>query len=71
MAPNMPGFYFDQAKGKYFQIQPNHIAPKGSKYSEQSVKKEKEATHVGTTPFRNFSCKPIKIIHRPLPCKMI
>lgn len=47
MATSIPGFYFDTAKGKYFKILPNHIAPGGSKYSQQSVSKEKHDTKVG------------------------
>ena len=44
MAPaNIAGFYYDEAKKKYFKIQPNHIAPTGSSYSKDSVKKEAEA----------------------------
>ncbi|KAI4766035.1 hypothetical protein E4T51_01005 [Aureobasidium sp. EXF-12344] len=32
----------DAEKGKYFQVQANHIAPQGAKYSKENVKKEKE-----------------------------
>jgi len=46
MATSIPGFYFDAAKGKYFKILPNHIAPAGSKYSQQSISKEKDNTKV-------------------------
>jgi len=41
MSPrNIPGFYYDEAKGKYFKIQPSHIAPNGSPYSNDVVRKE-------------------------------
>ena len=44
-ARQLPGFYYDEAKRKYFRIQPNHVAPAGSRYSQQSVQREaKEAT---------------------------
>ncbi|KAL2041738.1 hypothetical protein N7G274_005522 [Stereocaulon virgatum] len=39
---NIPGFYYDRVKRKYFKIQPNHIAPTGSAYSTDSVKKDAE-----------------------------
>jgi hypothetical protein len=39
---NIPGFYYDRVKKKYFKIQPNHIAPTGSAYSRDSVKKDAE-----------------------------
>lgn len=37
-APNIPGFYFDTAKGKYFKEQPHHLVPAGAKYSQSTVK---------------------------------
>jgi hypothetical protein len=40
MAPEIPGYYFDSDKKKYFKIQPNHLAPSDSKYSQQAVKAE-------------------------------
>lgn len=47
MAARFPGFYFDAAKGKYFKILPNHVAPGGSKYSQQSINKENDNAKVG------------------------
>ncbi|OQV06509.1 hypothetical protein CLAIMM_11066 [Cladophialophora immunda] len=41
MPAELPGYYFDAEKNRYFKIQPNHIAPSGSKYSRQAVKAEK------------------------------
>lgn len=38
----IPGYYFDTTKNKYFKIQANHIAPQGSQYSKQNVKKIRE-----------------------------
>ncbi|EXJ60744.1 hypothetical protein A1O7_04897 [Cladophialophora yegresii CBS 114405] len=40
MPPNLPGFYFDPEKNRYFKIQANHVAPTGSRYSRQAVKAE-------------------------------
>jgi len=37
MPAEIPGYYFDATKKKYFRIQPNHIAPVGSQYSRQAV----------------------------------
>ncbi|MCJ1374534.1 hypothetical protein MMC20_005766 [Loxospora ochrophaea] len=33
----------DEEQGKYFKIQPNHLAPKGARYSTSGVKRENEA----------------------------
>ena len=41
MAPDLPGFYFDAVRNRYFKIQPNYVAPAGSKYSRQAVEAEK------------------------------
>ncbi|KIX94097.1 uncharacterized protein Z520_10123 [Fonsecaea multimorphosa CBS 102226] len=41
MAAELPGYYFDPEKNRYFKIQANHIAPAESKYSRQAVKAEK------------------------------
>lgn len=37
----IPGFYWDPDKKKYFRIQANHVAPTGSQYSREAVKKRK------------------------------
>ncbi|EED15136.1 conserved hypothetical protein [Talaromyces stipitatus ATCC 10500] len=37
----IPGFYFDTEKKKYYRIQANHVAPAGSQYSREAVKKRK------------------------------
>lgn len=44
MPPALPGFYYDADKEKYFKIQPNHAAARGSarKYSKAAVEKEAE-----------------------------
>lgn len=38
--PNLPGFYYDPEKKKYFKIQKNHHALPGSKYSQDAVNKQ-------------------------------
>lgn len=38
--PSIPGYYYDAPKKKYFKILPNHVAPAGFKYSEESLKRE-------------------------------
>ncbi len=38
--PDFPGLYYDETKKKYFKIQPNHVAPQNSRYSEDAVRKE-------------------------------
>lgn len=49
MAKEIPGFYFDEEKQKYFKIQPNHVAPKGSRYAKDAISIEKEASLVGAS----------------------
>ncbi|MCJ1312499.1 hypothetical protein MMC25_006173 [Agyrium rufum] len=38
----IPGFYYDRAKKRYFKILPNHKAPHGSAYTKEKVKERKE-----------------------------
>ncbi|KAL8819360.1 MAG: hypothetical protein Q9191_007748 [Dirinaria sp. TL-2023a] len=38
----LPGFYYDEAKGKYFKVQPSHAVPQDSKYSAQNIKLQQE-----------------------------
>jgi len=40
--PDIPGFYFDAIKGKYFKEQPHHLVPTGAKYSQSTVKTVRE-----------------------------
>ncbi|KAI7720711.1 hypothetical protein KC353_g1958 [Hortaea werneckii] len=37
----IPGYYYDEVKKKYFKIQANHVAPAGAKYSKANVNREK------------------------------
>ena len=46
MPRNIPGFYYDEAKGKYFKIQPNHAVSHGFKYSAQTIKLQQENAEV-------------------------
>ncbi|GIZ46599.1 hypothetical protein CKM354_000971900 [Cercospora kikuchii] len=39
---NIPGFYFDEEKKKYFQITADHVAPVDAKHSKTNVKREKQ-----------------------------
>ncbi|KAK5172670.1 uncharacterized protein LTR77_002790 [Saxophila tyrrhenica] len=36
----LPGFYFDEVRGKYFKIQANHVVPETTKYSRGHVAQE-------------------------------
>ena len=40
--PEIPGYYFDTTRNKYFKIQPNHIAPPGTAHSRAAVLAEAE-----------------------------
>lgn len=42
----IPNFMTDPEKGKYFRVQANHVAPQGSKYSQENVKREQEQSRV-------------------------
>ena len=46
MAKELPGFYFDERDNRYHKILPDHLAPKGSKYTQQAIKNEKEDRQV-------------------------
>ncbi|RZK44562.1 MAG: hypothetical protein EOO61_03380 [Hymenobacter sp.] len=46
---DLTGSITDAEKGKYFQVQANHIAPQGAKYSHENVRKEKEQSRVSLT----------------------
>ncbi|KAJ5336720.1 hypothetical protein MYU51_005813 [Penicillium brevicompactum] len=41
MAPELPGFYYDEVKRKYFKIQANHQASQQAKYTQDDVKRRK------------------------------
>lgn len=41
MAAELPGFYYDETRRKYFKIQANHVVPHGSGYSTQAIQKRK------------------------------
>ncbi|KAF8540798.1 hypothetical protein BDD12DRAFT_879943 [Trichophaea hybrida] len=47
MPAEIPGFYYDTEKGKYFRVLPHHAAPTSSFYSSSSRNEElqHEATH--------------------------
>ena len=38
----LPGYYYDEVKKKYFKIQENHLAPPSSNYSRRAVKRKTE-----------------------------
>lgn len=35
----IPGFYYDECKKKYFKILPNHAVPQGARNSSESIRK--------------------------------
>ncbi|KAL2002200.1 hypothetical protein VTN02DRAFT_463 [Thermoascus thermophilus] len=41
MVKELPGFYYDPEKKKYFKIQANHVAPPGYQYSEGAIKEKR------------------------------
>ncbi|PGH06007.1 hypothetical protein GX51_02598 [Blastomyces parvus] len=40
----IPGYYYDAEKKKYFKVQANHAAPSGSRYTSDDIKKRKETS---------------------------
>ncbi|KAJ5887552.1 hypothetical protein N7495_007593 [Penicillium taxi] len=38
---DIPGYYYDDAKKKYFKIQANHVAVSGAEYSTEAVKRKR------------------------------
>ena len=46
MAPNIPGYTFDEVKGKYFKIIPNHIATSAGMHTAAAVTREREMSLV-------------------------
>ncbi|KAL1642257.1 hypothetical protein SLS58_005597 [Diplodia intermedia] len=43
--PDLPGFYYDRERKRYFKIQPGHKLPTGAKYSTDAVKREQAETN--------------------------
>jgi WD40 repeat protein len=50
----IPGFYFDPVKKKYFKIEPNHKAPPNAAYSEGNVKKQRVKEQIAEEERRDF-----------------
>ena len=50
----------DEEQGKYFKIQPNHLAPKGARYSTSGVKRENEAKKVAESDIWRFFAHTIR-----------
>ncbi|KAJ5892197.1 uncharacterized protein N7473_008425 [Penicillium subrubescens] len=72
MNPEIPGFYYDPEKKKYFKIQANHVAPPGAQYSQASVKRKRNEqeeqerqAHVSQRIARETVHKP-SFLHHPL-----
>lgn len=42
-AREIPGFYYDEERKKYFRVQPDHRAPDGAAHSKSAIKAKKEA----------------------------
>lgn len=48
-AREIPGFYYDQVRNKYFRVQPDHRAPSGAAHSKSAIKAKQEATALEQT----------------------
>ncbi|EER40474.1 conserved hypothetical protein [Histoplasma capsulatum H143] len=74
---DIPGYYYDAEKNKYFKIQANHTAPLGSKYSRDVIK-QREQTALRRKRIedhsRRVSTETIKrsnMLHYPLGGKLL
>ncbi|KAJ5493390.1 hypothetical protein N7539_002136 [Penicillium diatomitis] len=52
MNVEIPGFYYDPEKKKYFKIQANHVAPPGAQYSKESVKRKRNEHQASLAGFQ-------------------
>ncbi|KAI9670169.1 MAG: hypothetical protein M1817_004506 [Caeruleum heppii] len=77
MQGSIPGYYYDEVKRKYFKILPHHLAPPGSSYTREHLKREKrvEAQRARRNPqppppphpnARHRPLIPSRILHHPL-----
>jgi hypothetical protein len=48
MDQRLPLFSLDEDKKKYFQIQPDHVAPPGAQYSAKMLKRKRSDQRVGS-----------------------
>lgn len=64
--PQIPGFYFDEEKQKYFQIQPGHLLPERAKakYSEGEVNREKRKSDVREVEHRKHTRRVQQMVKR-------
>jgi hypothetical protein len=58
---NIPGFYFDEEKQKYFKIQANHLLPAfANKYSKGNVEQEKRLAKRRKLEKKHEQTRPVK-----------
>ncbi|KAF8245799.1 hypothetical protein K440DRAFT_633097 [Wilcoxina mikolae CBS 423.85] len=67
MPTEIPGFYYDTEKGKYFRVLPHHAAPTSSFYSSSSVEQQQrekqrneELQHEATHRLKRKRRAPLK-----------
>ncbi|KAL8955997.1 MAG: hypothetical protein Q9183_006455, partial [Haloplaca sp. 2 TL-2023] len=46
MAPHIPGYTFDEVKGKYFKVTPNHLATSAGMYTAAALTRQHEISIV-------------------------
>jgi hypothetical protein len=55
-AGDLPGFYWDEEKCRYFKIEKGHKLPESMMpYSAENIKKAERLAKVGESPFLRFS----------------
>jgi hypothetical protein len=57
---NIPGFYFDEEKQKYFKIQANHLLPEFAKYSKGKVEREERLAKRRKLENQHGQTRPVK-----------
>ena len=58
------GLHYDKVKGKYFKVLKNHLAPPGSPYSKDAIKKENESSAVREVERAHQQVKELDTIRR-------
>ena len=62
---NLPGYYWDEGKKKYFKILANHVAPSEAKYSKTNVKNQNRANKKRKVEERKQQAKSKQTVRRP------
>ncbi|KAK5107649.1 hypothetical protein LTR62_000930 [Meristemomyces frigidus] len=62
---NLPGYYWDGEKKKYFKIQANHVAPIDAKYTNANAKREEQAIKKRKIDEKRKKKKLLQTVRKP------